>query len=1053
MRSCLPSAVREHIAAGGGTSEHRPVTVAFVHFDGTDALIAERGVDAAADALNELVTGVSGIADREGVSFLASDVDIDGGKLILAAGAPRITGEDEERMLRAATAIAHGPWVLPVRIGVHRGAVFAGDIGPFYRRTYTVMGDVVNLSARLMAKAEPGHVYATREVLDRSNTLFDAEALEPFSVKGKAEPVEAMDVGEAKGARSSRSSHQLPVVGRGAEIERFERILEGVRAGHGTVIELVGQPGIGKSHLLGQLRHHSTGLLLLQTMCQAYTSSSPYLSWRDLLRQLMDIGWEDADDVVVERLYMEVSSRDPDLLPWLPLIAVVFDADLPASLEIELLPEENRRAKLHEALERFLELVLDGPALIEIEDAHHIDEASADLLRHLVRRADEHPWLFVIASRPDGAPEPAAEGSAVERIELSPLDPAASRTIAELVTEESPLPPHLLDAVIERAGGNPMFLLDLLWTAITTGGAGGLPDSVEAAAMARVDALAPDDRALVRRAAVFGVPFHPEMLAWVLEPGEHMPSPATWDRLSEFFEQDPDGYLRFRQALLREAAYEGLPYRVRRSLHGEVGRRFEGYVEHPEESGGLLSLHYILAGAYAPAWRFASMAAKRALDIYANVEAARLFERALEAGKRLTEVDDRQIADVHEAIGDAWFRAGEFGKASSGYGESRRLLRDDPVSSARLMLKRSRVEERLGRYPTALSWVTRGLRALEGSDGPEAARQSAQLASWYAKVLLAEGRPQDAAPWCQRAIDLATQVEDRVALASAYSSLEWVDVMMGRSEGKHLRRALTIYEELGDRRSQAFVIQNLGVSAYTDGRWTEALEWWTRAREMCLQIGDPVTAAEAADNTAEVLSDQGHYGEAEELLRSSMRLWKATGDRQSLANCLSQLGRVASRSQRFDEALELFERAREAFTYVGAQADVDEVDARTAECLVFMGRSRDALELASATIDRTGTGGGGMSLALLERIRGMALAQMGERDAATRSLEVALDAARSRGSTFDVALALHALARVVLSREGSPAPGDDVEEHAILTGLGVVSLPDAPLDGLIVSER
>ena len=633
VRSCLPSAVREHIGAGGGTSEHRPVTVAFVHFDGTDALIAERGVDAAADALDELVTGVSGIADREGVSFLASDVDIDGGKLILAAGAPRITGEDEGRMLRAATAIAHGPWVLPVRIGVHRGAVFAGDIGPFYRRTYTVMGDVVNLSARLMAKAEPGHVYATREVLDRSNTLFHTEALEPFSVKGKAEPVEAMDVGEAKGARTSRSSHQLPVVGRGAEIETFAWILEGVRAGHGTVIELVGQPGIGKSHLLGQLRHDSTGLLLLQTMCQAYTSSSPYLSWRDLLRQLMDIGWEDADDVVVERLYMEVSSRDPDLLPWLPLIAVVFDADLPASLEIELLPEENRRAKLHEVLERFLELVLDGPALIEIEDAHHIDEASADLLRHLVRRADEHPWLFVIASRPDGAPEPVDEGSAVERIELSPLDPAASRTIAELVTDESPLPPHLLDAVIERAGGNPMFLLDLLRTAITTGGAGGLPDSVEAAAMARVDALAPDDRALVRRAAVFGVPFHPRMLAWVLEPGEDMPSPATWDRLSEFLEQDPDGYLRFRQALFREAAYEGLPYRVRRSLHGEVGRRFEGYVEHPEESGGLLSLHYILAGEYAPAWRFASMAAKRALDIYANVEAARLFERALEAGQ------------------------------------------------------------------------------------------------------------------------------------------------------------------------------------------------------------------------------------------------------------------------------------------------------------------------------------------------------------------------------------------------------------------------------------
>ncbi len=870
-------------------------------------------------------------------------------------------------------------------------------------------------------------------------------------MKGKAQPIEALSVGPAKGTRTIGSSNQLPVVGRVPERETFARVVESVRAGQGRVVELVGEPGIGKSHLLGQLRRDSEGLLLLQTMCQAYTSSSPYLSWRDLLRQLMDIGWEDADDVVVERLYTEVSARDPDLLPWLPLISAVFDADLPASLEIELIPEENRRAKLHEVLERFMELVLDGPALIEIEDAHHIDEASADLLRHLVRRADEHPWLFVIASRPDGDRSD-LEGAAVARIELESLAPADSRTIAELVTEESPLPPHVLDAVIERAGGNPMFLLDLLSAAVTSGGAGGLPDSVEAAAMARVDALAPDDRALIRRAAVFGVPFHPQMLEWVIEPGDPVPSSGTWERLSEFFEQDPDGYIRFRQALFREAAYEGLPFRVRRALHGEIGRRFEAYVEHPEESGGLLSLHYILAREYEPAWRFASMAAKRAQDIYANVEAARLFERALEAGKRLPEVDDRQIADVDEAIGDAWFRAGEFGKAASGFDDARRLLREEPVSAARLMLKRSRVEERLGRYPRALSWVTRGLRALEGAEGLEAARQSAQLASWYAVVLLAEGRPEDATRWCELAIERATSVEDGVALASAYSSMEWVDVMMGRSDGKHLRRALTIYEDLGDRPGQAKALQNLGMSAYFDGRWTESLEWWARAREICLQIGDPVTAAEAADNTAEVLSDQGRYDEAEELLRGSMRLWKATGDRQSFGNCLSQLGRVASRSGRSHEALELFERAKEAFTYVGAQADVDEVDARTAECLVFMGRSREALELVSATLARSGSTGG-MSLALLERTRAIAHAQLGDREDAERSLDAALEAARSRGSAFDVALALHAQARIARVGGGSPDPEDEAQERSILDGLDVVTMPDAPLDGLVGSER
>ncbi len=114
--------------------------------------------------------------EQQGVSFLASDVDSDGGKLILTAGAPKVTGDDEERMLLALRSIVAADLPLPIRIGVHRGSVFAGDIGPFYRRTYTVMGDAVNLTARLMAKAEPGQIYATGEVLDHSNTLFETAA-------------------------------------------------------------------------------------------------------------------------------------------------------------------------------------------------------------------------------------------------------------------------------------------------------------------------------------------------------------------------------------------------------------------------------------------------------------------------------------------------------------------------------------------------------------------------------------------------------------------------------------------------------------------------------------------------------------------------------------------------------------------------------------------------------------------------------------------------------------------------------------------------------------
>ena len=125
-------------------SEHRAVTIAFIRYEGTDSLIERGGPHGAAEALQRLVSVVERRRGAGG-TFLGSDVDADGGKLILTAGAPKVIGDDEERMLLALRRIVETDLPIPIRIGVHRGSVFAGDIGPFYRRTYTVMGDAVNL--------------------------------------------------------------------------------------------------------------------------------------------------------------------------------------------------------------------------------------------------------------------------------------------------------------------------------------------------------------------------------------------------------------------------------------------------------------------------------------------------------------------------------------------------------------------------------------------------------------------------------------------------------------------------------------------------------------------------------------------------------------------------------------------------------------------------------------------------------------------------------------------------------------------------------------------
>ena len=237
------------------------------------------------------------------MSFLASDVDADGGKLILTAGAPKVTGDDEEHMLLALRKIVDTDLPIPIRIGVHRGSVFAGDIGPFYRRTYTVMGDAVNLSARLMAKAEPGRIYATADVLDRSNTLFENTELAPFAVKGKAQPIQAWSVGRAIGSRARNVSlEQLPLIGRDAELAVIREALASARSGAGRLIEIEGEPGVGKTRLLEALREDATGFRELHATCEAYTASTPYAVWRELLRELLDFGRDDPEAAIVERL-------------------------------------------------------------------------------------------------------------------------------------------------------------------------------------------------------------------------------------------------------------------------------------------------------------------------------------------------------------------------------------------------------------------------------------------------------------------------------------------------------------------------------------------------------------------------------------------------------------------------------------------------------------------------------------------------------------------------------------------------------------------------------
>ena len=176
--------------------------------------------------------------------FYESDVGKASVKVLLTAGAPSSTGHDEERMLRALREIMDRPGIVPMRIGVNTGKVFTGDFGPRYRRSYRVFGDAINTAARVMSRAEPQQILSTEIVLERSRTSFETTPIEPFSAKGKAEPVRASVVGPVLGTKEHRSA-RIELVGRQAELDALLGVIDDVRNGHGWIIEIVAEAGSG----------------------------------------------------------------------------------------------------------------------------------------------------------------------------------------------------------------------------------------------------------------------------------------------------------------------------------------------------------------------------------------------------------------------------------------------------------------------------------------------------------------------------------------------------------------------------------------------------------------------------------------------------------------------------------------------------------------------------------------------------------------------------------------------------------------------------------------
>jgi class 3 adenylate cyclase/predicted ATPase len=1032
----VPVGLRTWLAERRGGFEHRLASIGFVRFQGVNQLLAARGADETAKALNDVISVVQQASEAEGVTFLATDIDTDGGKVILASGVPTANDDDEGRILRAARSILDARVALPLHIGINRDHVFAGDVGSTTSRTFTAMGDGVNVAARLAAAAPAGTLLATGSVLDRARTEFATIELKPLRVRGKSEPLQVWRVDGALGVKAARFGF-LPFRGRDDEVGALRGAMKSADDGQGSAIVVEGDRGSGKTRLLAELSELDVADDTITFQGEPFGVAVPYLPLREPLRQVLAVDSLNRAEAG-RQLDDAVRSLAPQLSELAPLLGPVIDAELASTPESEAIADRFVRGRVVALIAAVLDAAFGGSLLIIVEDAHWLDRATSEVCEGLAKEAARRRWLMCVMRRPEEGGLQISGPNLV--VTLGPLADAVARGLVEVATEAAPLRPQERDRIVTQASGNPLFLEELL-RVIRSGGLDALPDSLDAIAMREIDALPGSSRSCLLVASVLGRVIERELYEQLV--AEEYPDLGDdpMAGLEEVLMPAGEGRLQFRHALLQESAYQSLPYRVRRALHQRAGATIEASTDDTEDAATMLSFHFHAAEDWGRTWRYARVAARVSRTAHAPGEASVHLERAISAARRLDDVTESELAAVLSELGDVAIVMGVYERADDAYRRAALASRNDPVELARIAGHRAYVRtEYQGRLAPALRQVRRGLALLDSIDAPNAEADGirAGLVTREAIIRYRQGRLNDAIRFSIEAIEVSERTNHQRSLALAMSILDQALAEAGRAdEATHMERALEIYEELGNFADAAMTLGNLGAIAFYKTEWVQAAAYYRRSIDAATHAGDLATAAVAQANLGELLALQGDMQGAIQTLTPALRTLGSFGYRAGVAQAAMHLGRARALAGEPDSGIEQLSSAVDQFADAGIQMGSLEALGHLAEVHVALGDlSSAAGAIESARAAEKSLGESPVS-SLLDRVELTAQVASGDVAGAKARFGPAITRARGLGAAYDLFVLL-ALAHRTGNNE------DDAERAALHDELGIVDLVVIP---------